>query len=67
MLSILHSQNLPGFVAEVSGRVSAQTRLLDVEPGPLNTETNMTENREKQEKKNKLMSLRQTLKIIISF
>lgn len=47
LLSILYSQNLPGFVAEVSGRVSAQTRLLDVEPGPLNTETNVTERREK--------------------
>lgn len=63
LLSVLYSQNLPGFVAEVSGRVLAQTRLLDVEPGPLNTETDMTEKREKGEKK-KLMSLMQTLKII---
>lgn len=47
LLSILYSQNLPGFVAEVSGRVLAQTRLLDVEPGPLNTETN--HDREKRE------------------
>lgn len=52
LLSILYSQNLPGFVAEVSGRVLAQMRLLDVEPGPLNTGTNMTEKREKGEKKN---------------
>lgn len=51
LLSILHSQNPPGFVAEVSGRVLAQTRLLDVEPGPLNTETSMTEKRERGEKK----------------
>lgn len=41
----------PGPAAEVSGRVSAQKRLLGVELAPPNTETDTKEKSEKETKK----------------